>query len=292
MNCNIVILTPTYNRPEGLYKLFESLKEQDDLRFSWMIVNDGSLTDVSSIVKNFISKELFHISYYEKENGGKSSAINYALDMLGSDDFVLIVDDDEVLYKTAIGVVRKYVDKYINSDIGMIDFNRSYSDGRIIGAPLFEKDYIMTVQERRKKNIYSDGYTGYFVSHIGNKRFPIYNGERYVGPSVLSMMVSLTSKILWAQPVLGGTEYLEGGLTKQGRKLRLKSPRGMACYCMLMQAPESGFSIRFLYSILYHAYLKYARIEDYEIDVPYVLILNPISKCLGYLLSWYWKLKY
>ncbi|MCF2564198.1 glycosyltransferase family 2 protein [Prevotella brevis] len=292
MGLKIVVLTPTYNRGGDLSNLYRSLCDQENKQFSWVIVDDGSPESVDSIVEAMRLNADYPIIFYKKNNGGKSSAINYALDKFEKDVFLIIIDDDEILHKDAINIVTKYANQYKDSNVGMIDFNRAYSDGTIIGNPIFNDDYMMTVQERRKKGIFSDGYTGYYMSKLGDTRFPIFEGERYIGPSVLSMLISMQYSILWTQPVLGHTEYLDGGLTRQGRKLRVKNPRSMAYYCMLMQSPDSGFKYRFTYAVLYSAYLYYANIKKFNPGINYDLCLPIITRPLGLLLSKYWRFKF
>lgn len=292
MDYQIVILTPTYNRSEELMNLFYTLCKQINKNFVWFIVDDGSPNDIRDIIEKMREQSEFTIRYEKKNNGGKSSSINYAIDRLTNRDFLIIIDDDELLYENATVVISQYIEKYSDSNIGAIDFNRAYSNGEIIGKPVFSEDYVMTVQTRRKKNITSDGYTGYFVSRIGECRFPIFEGEKFVGPSVLMMLVSMNYSILWASPALGYTEYLEDGLTRQGRKLRLKSPRSMAYYCILMQSRDTGLLYRFVYSVLYYAYLYYAKLSSFSTGIEYKLFAPFISKPAGFLLAKYWRFKY
>ena len=50
----ITVLTPSYNRGSLLANLYQSLLRQDYNNFEWIIVDDGSKDNTSSIVNEFI----------------------------------------------------------------------------------------------------------------------------------------------------------------------------------------------------------------------------------------------
>lgn len=293
MKKRIVILTLTYNRPENLKGLFGTLQKQTNKDFVWMIVDDGSPQDLQPSVTEMKEKADFPIRFYRKENGGKSSAINYAFDKLESEDFALIIDDDEYLNPNAIDVVRASVDKYSENNVGEINFSRNDMNGNVLAHPLFSEDFTMSAQEHLKKGYFSGGYVGYFMSKVGQKRFPLYKGEKYIAPSVLMMIVGQTCDIVWSHQAIGYTEFLEGGLTKRGRRLRLISPRSMATHALLMLSGDCGTKNRIKFSLLYYAYLKYNGIKDFSIPECKKRIFAPLlTRMMGWCLSEYWKNKY
>ena len=121
----IAILTATYNRSNELLRLFESLKLQNDKEFSWLIVNDGSDENTEETLRLISQSDAVNVDVINKKNGGKSSAINLGFDCLEQNaEFILIVDDDEILEPYAIETVKRYFDKYVNTDCGVIHFNR------------------------------------------------------------------------------------------------------------------------------------------------------------------------
>ncbi len=69
----ITVFTPTYNRGNLLNRLYQSLCQQIHKDFEWVVVDDGSTDETSSIVKMIQDKhtyENFPIYYFKKENGG------------------------------------------------------------------------------------------------------------------------------------------------------------------------------------------------------------------------------
>jgi len=298
----IVVLTPTYNRTKSLKKLYSTLRQQSRKDFWWLIVDDGSKENYAPVVEEIKREADFAVEYLRKENGGKSSTVNYAFDHISDKDcFVAIIDDDEQLLPDAVEKLSRYVEKYKDSKVGVIHFYRilvnnhkGLSNGQIIARPVFDKDITMTFQAFKSKGYFADGYIGYFLRKVGDTRFPIYRNEKYVGPSVLMMLVTMKYDLLWSHEVLGSTDYLEGGLSKQGRSLRVKSPLGMAARCLLMQTKESGWKLRIAQSIGYYAYLKIAGVDSVGIgeEKSYRPLFPLLSKPLGLILCSYWKHKY
>lgn len=293
MTKELVIITPTYNRSHSINILYQSLKQQDCKDFVWYICDDGSKEDYSTIVESLNNEGIIDIIYERKGNTGKSKTLNQMFSKLQGYTFALIVDDDEILFPTAISVVLEYVSKYKDTDCGMIDFNRESLEGKVISNFNHREDFFMTVQKRKAMGYSSDGYTGYFVNRLADYRFPSFDNEKYVAPSVLSLLVSQRCKLLWAKVSIGKTEYREDGITKSGRMMRLKSPCGMAYHALLMQHPDSGIKNRFIYSVLGYAYLAYSGhiISEVKDDFTKKYSLLPICKPLGYLVSKYWKFK-
>ena len=52
----ITVFTPAYNRARTLPGLYESLRQQNDRSFEWLIVDDGSTDDTEKTVKKGLNK--------------------------------------------------------------------------------------------------------------------------------------------------------------------------------------------------------------------------------------------
>lgn len=285
-----VILTATYNHPNELKTLYSTLKEQTDIDFTWIVVNDGSREDTVDAIEEFTKDGSVDVLPIHQKNGGKSRAINNGLDHLSENVvFFVIVDDDEKLRPDAVKTIKEYYDQYKNTNCGVIHFNRMNEKGKIIARPAIDKDFVMSYQRFKSEGRYADGYIGYFTSKLGHNRFTINEGEKYVGPSTLFMKVTESSDLLWAKAVLGDTEYLAGGITKQGRKLRIKNPKGMIEYCRLMQGNGASLKTKLSYSVQGYAYYYYLNKNDRDNRILEGLIKLRLA---GKALSHYWKRKF
>jgi len=90
------VFTPTYNREHTLRRLYDSLCLQDNTLFEWIVVDDGSSDNTAKLIKEFQSLSKFPIKYIYKENGGKHTAHNAALEYLRGELFLPIDSDDEL----------------------------------------------------------------------------------------------------------------------------------------------------------------------------------------------------
>ena len=72
----IYIVTPTYNGSKTIGKLYESLIDQNNKNFIWIIIDDGSIDNTNNIIMDIKKENKLDIQYILKNNGGKSSAIN------------------------------------------------------------------------------------------------------------------------------------------------------------------------------------------------------------------------
>lgn len=291
----INILTATYNHGQLLNTLYQSLLRQNNKNFTWIVVNDGSTDDTGAVVRKMIEEKRIDIRLIEKQNGGKSSAINLGFDNIDPECMVAIVDDDENLEPDAVEVLMEYRERYYGSETAIFCFNRIEITTGLPMANFTQKEEMTEsfVQFTREGKMI-DGYLAYFDYAIRRNRFPIYPGEKYIGPSVMLIMCGERYKMLWSLKALGKGEYLAGGITKQGRSLRLKNPCGMIYRCIQFQCAEAGFKTRMKYSIMGYGYQYFAKLTDSQLKDREVEIekLCPWMKLPGLLLAMIWRRKY
>lgn len=91
-NPKVSIIIPVYNGSNYLKYAIESALSQTYKNIEVIVVNDGSNDNGKSkaIAKKYSKK----ISYYEKTNGGVSSALNYGIKKMSGDYFAWLSHDD------------------------------------------------------------------------------------------------------------------------------------------------------------------------------------------------------
>jgi len=97
---SITIFTTTFNRSAHLKRLFQSIQQQTNKDFVWLVVDDGSSDDTADMVESFKKEAGFCIDYYYKENGGKHTAMKLGFEKTRTKYMVEIDDDDELLPDT------------------------------------------------------------------------------------------------------------------------------------------------------------------------------------------------
>lgn len=295
MEKRIVIITATYNHGNLLSKLYTSLKKQTNKHFRWIIINDGSTDTTEDVVSAFLNQNEIEIQYIVKCNTGKSDSLNKAFEGIRFNEIAVIVDDDENLDENAIKIVEQYYVKYYRTKVGSIHFHRrDITSNKIIANYTSEDDLVMDYRQFKSSGRNADGYVAYFGYALEKYHFPIYKGEKYVAPSILIMLCGDTYQTVWAKESIGTTEYVDGGITKQGRKLRVKNPVSMILYCTMFQKSISSYKIRCKYSIMGYAYQHISGKSKKKLNMLgistdcFVWYVKPFGLVLGV----YWSKKY
>ena len=104
----ISIIVPIYNVENYLRQCLDSIMNQTYQNFECLLINDGSPDNSADICREYVSKDS-RFRYFEKENGGASSARNLGIECSGGAYITFIDADDwvdsdylEVLYNALI----------------------------------------------------------------------------------------------------------------------------------------------------------------------------------------------
>lgn len=247
------ILTPTYNRGHLLRRCYESLLAQSDRDFEWIIVDDGSGDHTEEVVRGFDTQN-FPLIYIKKENGGKHTALNAAHPHIRG-RYVLILDSDDYLTEDAVAQVRRGWEQYEDrAEIGIVTFLKggSKADPNCTAPTPGEP---VDILRYRRTVIHSTDCCEVIRTELFRKYpFPVFEGERFVSECALWNRVALTHKCVYINRVVYICEYLEGGLTKSGRAMRLRNPRGGMFISELRMGRNNFFKQRIKYGLLYCCY--------------------------------------
>ncbi len=247
----VTILTPTYNRKDNLIKLYNSLLEQKNNNFEWIIVDDGSTDGTETKVNEFIKENKIKIIYYKKENGGKHTALNLGISKINT-DLTFIVDSDDWLKDNAIEEILSVHSKYKDKDnICGYSFLRMFSNGKINGKSSDEKEVVSDYISARinGNDMNYDKAEVWKTKCLKEYPFPEFKGEKFLGEDVVWMPLALKYKMVFLNEPIYISEYLENGLTKNRRKNNIKSPNGCYYKSMLVIDISKEKKINFKYLI-------------------------------------------
>lgn len=293
---DITILTPTFNRADTIEKLYNSLLNQTQSDFQWVVVDDGSTDDTKKLISEYIENNLINIKYIYQENGGKARALNRAFRSIDTKVFV-VVDSDDYLKNEAIEIIKKYLTyTESNNEIGGFFFHyEEHNVGKIHSRKELNKDRVLNCFEYFEEYGKHDGCLCYLNKVVKKYQYPEYTGEKYIGPTVLQMKMSDEFKILYSPVVIGIAAYQPNGLTNSGRYLRVNNPLGMRYYNFLKQKRTKNRLEKLKTSIFIWSYAKIGKTKESFIDQlktnnHYLYMF--LSYIPGLLLSKYWVLKY
>lgn len=218
------VITATYNAIEHLPKLIESLRNQEDKDFEW-VVADGASTDgtvdllksIKDINIKIISQEDFGI--YDALNRGIKNSIG---------DFYLVVGADDILYKNAVKDYKlslsddvDIITAPIDSEAGVLDVRgvdkswmyaqNSYISGHAVGSIYRKKMHMNFGFYSRKFPIAADQLFVLKSIKYGAKVKRISNSVGYfnnVGVSSLDIIGSIT-ELYRVQLIIGESKFLQ-----------------------------------------------------------------------------------
>lgn len=280
------VFTPTYNRAKLLSRLYRSIVEQGFTDMEWIIVDDGSTDDTAEVVNGFQRENKFPIVYLYKSNGGKHTAFNLALEHARGEYF-FCVDSDDWLSKHALTTI---IERLQGADqvAGLIAY-KSTTDGALLSDEfpkgierigLFQLNHLACCNGE-----FSIVFRTFIISPF---RFPVFDGEKYLGENVLYDRLGKGTLFLLLPMAITICEYQPSGLSSMHVRLMRENPAGFCLYFMQrIDLPESVFD-RFITAGKYHAFCFFAGKNKTPYTGKY-RILVVLAKPLGVAFRYYYK---
>lgn len=169
----ISIIVPVFNVEEFLPICLKSISLQTYKDFEVIVVNDGSTDRSGSICDDYAKKDN-RFKIFHKQNGGVSSARNYALDKIQG-EWVYFCDADDILYCNVLETLIKNFDE--NVDSTMSGYIRMNNHGNILVENTIYEEINMSVEETLH-DFYKPKYNMY-NGYIWNRLFRRSIIEKY-----------------------------------------------------------------------------------------------------------------
>lgn len=179
-------------------------------------------------------------------------------------------------------------------DVAIVNYFKGKEDGTHLSVAHAQDSYIDDdIHYRVNHHIRGDRCEVVRTEVFKKYPFPVYPNERFMAESWLLNMLALNYKTVYRNKTIYICEYLEGGLTKSGRALRMKSPLGMMDDCRSYLNDEVCLKVRVKEMLLYWAY---ARCAGYSFAKALSTSGRPVGMTLtaipGWMLYFYWRKKY
>jgi glycosyltransferase involved in cell wall biosynthesis len=288
-NIQLTIFTPTYNRAFTLPLLYESLKNQSNKSFKWLIIDDGSTDNTKELINKWTLENFFDIKYIYQKNSGMVAAHNTAQYMIDT-ELNICIDSDDYMPNDAVGKILDLWNKYGNDKyMGLVGLD-SYKNGKIIGDIFPNNIYEST---------YSEIYYKYKIN--GDKKFiirselikkvlpyPKIENEKFPDQYYLYWLLEKEYKFLLFNEIFCIVEYLPDGNSMSKIKQYKENPNAFLLYRREKMKFASSFDVRFRNAIHYISSSLFAKKYNILNDNPYkftILLALPI----GILLFFYLK---
>ena len=206
--------------------LYESLCQQTERDFIWLIVDDGSVDDTESLVGKWINDNRIEIKYYKQKNQGKHIAHNKGIELCETELF-FCVDSDDRLPKDAIGIIKQLYYEEHNNDVLGFYLRKGGFDGKPTG-----ENWPVDVKYTALNDLYQKyGYIGEAAiilktELIKNYTFPQFRNEKFVRESVFYDQISGIAPMRIENKVCYLYKYRDDGYSAQGIKLDFNNPVG------------------------------------------------------------------
>ncbi len=235
----ITVFTPTYNRAHLLHDIYDSLVKQTFTDFEWVVVDDGSKDDTPAVMQRFIDEGKINIRFFRQQNGGKHSAVNHGVKEARGELF-LILDSDDALPSNSLATVAEEYNKVKgDKSFGGVCGYMAHRDGTIIGHGYDADVFNATSLEMRcKYGVKGDMAEVFLTEVLREFPFPEIEGERFCPEMTVWDRIAMKYRLRVFHKVIYYRDYLDGGLTDNIVRVRMKSPvTSMICYGELSSMP-------------------------------------------------------
>ncbi len=224
----ITVFTTTYNRAFCLNQLYNSLVQQTNQNFLWLVIDDGSTDATQQIIANWKIENKIEIHYIYQENKGMHSGHNLAYDHIET-EFNVCIDSDDYMPNNAIELILKHTSGLDLKFAGIVGLDAT-KNGQIIGTKIPE-----TIKECTLNGLYQiHGVKGdkklvYRTAIIKQyPKYPIFEGEKFVPLGFLYYIIDKDYLLKPVNEIFAIVEYQQDGSTKNILKQYRKNPRGFA----------------------------------------------------------------
>ena len=248
----ITVFTPTYNRSRELGRLYNSLVNQTNQSYIWLMVDDGSTDNTEELVKTWKNEDLIQIQYFKQKNMGKSMAHNKGVELTKTELFSC-VDSDDYLKENAIEEILKCWRHAMDDNVGILAFKgeERKTITTLSIRPIGKNGYVNSTLKNAYANLglHGDTMLIFKTSVIQRYHFPCIEGEKFVPEAYLYDLIDQDGKLMILEKVLYICEYLEDGYTQNMAALLKRNPRGYEAYIRQRLKFDTKIKDRFLDTI-------------------------------------------
>ncbi|MCR5526104.1 MAG: glycosyltransferase family 2 protein [Lachnospiraceae bacterium] len=278
----LTVFTPTYNRAGLLQRVYDSLAEQTNHDFEWLIVDDGSTDSTESVVKRFIAENKIEIHYFHRENGGKMRSHNDGVKNAASPLFVCL-DSDDCFTKTAVDdILNAWKKCREDKKCAGIVAHKGVSETEILYNEEFPEVEKTSLLDLRIRGFNGETTLVFRTEVLKDNLFPEIDYEKYVPEDYVYDLIGQKYYLKVLPKILTICELVEEGYTAKVDELRWNNPTAWYLYYVNRAkfTPWSALKLKYAAHCLRFALMAES---DYKQKnrLPFLLILAGVP---GFLL--------
>ncbi len=250
----LTVFTPTYNRRDLIHKCYESLCQQTNKNFCWLIIDDGSNDDTESLIRTWQKENNeFTIRYDYKENGGLHTAYNRGIELADTELFMCI-DSDDWLPDDAVERIETLWHRVKSKGyVGIMGIDR-YENGNCVGDAFPNDVYEMYLHEKLVKYRLDGDKKMIHRTDLLKKVAPMpsYEDELFFNPSYMMYELDQFGKLYVTNDCFCIVNYQPDGMSSNMYKQYRNSPQSYAQTRKLyLSFPNTPWQFKLRHSIHY-----------------------------------------
>lgn len=273
----LTIFTPVYNREHCIRAVYNSLCNQTDFDFEWLVINDGSTDRTGEILEEILKnhENSFTINYIKKRNEGLNRTINRALD-LAKGFLMMRLDSDDLALPEAVALIHEkfYLIKE-DPKLCALAFCSLRFDGMLNGYHPFANDtrsdftsfrYIHKGRGDRSEVMKVEIFKKY--------RFPEFVGENFCPEALVWNRIAKEYDCIYAPEAIYKKGFDDDSITaKIYATLKRCCQGSCTLYFEALNNPAIPFKGRFGSAVRYYRYALFAKRSLWK-GIPLSLIVT------------------
>ncbi len=226
----ITVFTPTYNRAHLLPRLYQSLLNQTNQDFCWLVIDDGSTDDTLKLLDIWEGEKKIDLKYIHQKNQGMHGGHNTAYANIET-ELNVCIDSDDFMPRTAIELILTKWDKIKDKKgiAGIVGLDAN-TNGDIIGTIIPNSLELCTLSGLYNKHGVRGDKKLVYRTEVIHKfpNYPLFQGERFVPLDYLYLLIDQEYKLATLNEILVIVDYqLDGSSLNILRQYR-SNPIGFA----------------------------------------------------------------
>lgn len=227
----LTIFTPTYNRAHTLERLYQSLCDQTNQSFDWLVIDDGSTDETAALIQSFIDEGRIPIRYICKENGGLYTGYNVAYEVIET-ELNVCIDSDDAMPDNAVEIIlQTWREKGSDQYAGLIGLDCYMDSGLPIGGSFPNDLSECFLLDLYTKRIHRGDSKQVMRTDLMKKVAPLegFPGEKNFNPIYILLQVCDDYPLLVVNEPLCLVEYQQGdSMSRHIWRQYIDSPRSFA----------------------------------------------------------------
>lgn len=266
----LTVFTPAYNRAHLLPRLYQSLCDQTNSNFNWLIIDDGSIDETKLVVDGWIKEGRIAIQYIYQENQGMHGAHNTAYKNIITELNTCIDSDDYMPINAVDLILKKWETIDSNKVAGIIGLD-AVPTGNIIGTKFVSE--LTTLEDFYLKGGKGDKKMVYRTDIIKKyPEYPVFEGEKYVGLGTKYLFIDKDYELATINEVLVIVDYQATGSSNTMFAQYLKYPKGFIYNRITTMQYSKSTKRKFIEAIHYISSSIITKKKDFLKDSPEKLL--------------------